>query len=410
VSDIVEHLLRFVRSLREEGVAVPAAASIGALQALDLIGIRRRSDVRDALRSVLISRHDDFARFDRAFDRFWRRPRASGGSNQPQPMRVPPRAVTRVEWHTQTSVSAGDQSRDGALQEGEGTIRTYSPNEVWRTKDFAAFDARDAALARTVIAKLAWTPGVRVTRRWVAGGNAGAVDFRRLFRSAARHSGEPIVIPRRERQVTTRPLVVICDVSGSMEPYARMLLLFAHAMAEWHRAVELFAFSTRLTRITRQFLGRSPDQALSGLQHTVRDWSGGTRIGEALRTFNMEWGRRVLRRGPTVLLISDGWDLGDPELLKAEMARLKRSCFRLIWLNPLVGSPGYEPLTRGMRAALPYVDDFLSVRNMASLETLAAHLASLPSRKGRLVMPVRHGTALREVGRVASEVEDSPWS
>jgi uncharacterized protein with von Willebrand factor type A (vWA) domain len=410
VSHIVDHLLRFVRSLRDEGISVSAAASLDALQALDLIGIRRRSDVRDALRAVLVSRHEDLARFDRVFERWWRLPRLSVDPKQPRPMQVPPKVAAKVEWRAQSSVSAGNQSADGSTQEGEGTIRTYSPDEAWRNKDFATFDARDAALARTVIARMAWTPGVRVTRRWISGGDARAVDFRRLFRSYARHNGEPVVIPRRERHRATRPLVLICDVSGSMEPYARMLLLFAHALGQRHRSVELFAFSTRLTRITRQFVGRPPDHALSSFHDVVRDWASGTRIGEALRTFNMEWARRVLRRGPTVLLISDGWDLGEPELLKAEMARLKRSCFRLIWLNPLVGSPDYEPLTRGLKAALPYVDDFLSVRNMASLETLAAHLATLPSRGGRLVRPADRGSARARAGHDAGVPEESPWS
>jgi uncharacterized protein with von Willebrand factor type A (vWA) domain len=168
-----------------------------------------------------------------------------------------------------------------------------------------------------------------------------------------------------------------------MEPYTRMLLLFVHAMARRQRAVELFLFSTRLTRITRQFAGPSLDLALARLREVVKDWSGGTRIGEALRTFHRQFGRRVLRRGPVVLLISDGWDLGDPELLRLQMARLYRRCFRVIWLNPLVGSPGYEPLTRGMRAALPYVHDFMPVRNIVSLEALAAHLERLPSHGHR---------------------------
>ena len=234
-----------------------------------------------------------------------------------------------------------------------------------------------------MIARLAWTPGVRVTRRWVAG-SGGAVDPRRLLRVNARHGGEPLVIPRRERRRAPRPLVVLCDVSGSMEPYTRMLLLFVHAMARRRRSVEVFVFSTRLTRITRPFVGRPIDAALTRVRDVVKDWSGGTRIGEALRTFHVQWGRRVLRRGPVVLLISDGWDLGEPEMLKAEIARLQRGCFRLIWLNPLIGSPGYAPLTRGMRAALPHVDDFLSVRNMASLEALAARLEAAPDRsRGR---------------------------
>lgn len=188
------------------------------------------------------------------------------------------------------------------------------------------------------------------------------------------------MIPRRERRLAPRPLVVLCDVSGSMEPYTRMLLLFVHALARRQRSIEVFVFSTRLTRITRPFVARPIDQALARVHDMVKDWSGGTRIGQALRTFHVLWGRRVLRRGPVVLLISDGWDLGEPELLTAEIARLQRGCSRLIWLNPLIGSPGYAPLTRGMRAALPHVDDFLSVRNMAGVEALAARLEALPVR------------------------------
>jgi len=183
--------------------------------------------------------------------------------------------------------------------------------------------------------------------------------------------------------------VLICDVSGSMEPYARMLLLFVHALARRQRPLELFVFSTRLTRVTRQFAWWPIDAALSRAHDAARDWAGGTRIGDALRAFNRDWGRRVLRRGPVVLIISDGWDLGDPAVLAGEAARLRRSCWRLMWLNPLVGSPGYEPLTRGMRAALPHVDDFLSIRNMSSLEALGARLDALPARRPPRAASVR---------------------
>ena len=217
---------------------------------------------------------------------------------------------------------------------------------------------------------------MRVTRRWVAGGRR-AVDLRRLVRANVKHGGELITVPHRVRRVAPRPLVLICDVSGSMEPYTRMLLLFAHALAGGSRRLEVFVFSTQLTRVTRQFSGARADAALLRVRDAVRDWSGGTRIGAALHRFNTRWARRVLRRGPVVLLISDGWDLGDPALLAREVARLQRSAYRLIWLNPLIGSPGYAPLTRGTRAALPFVDDFLSVRDMSSLESLARHLNTL---------------------------------
>jgi uncharacterized protein with von Willebrand factor type A (vWA) domain len=260
---------------------------------------------------------------------------------------------------------------------------------VWRTKDFATYDADDLARARSAIANLAWTPGVRTTRRWMPG-RGHAVDPRRLLRINLRHGGEPLVIPHRTRRLARRGLVVLCDVSGSMTPYTRLLLLFLHTLASRQQGIEVFLFSTRLTRITRQFVDRPIGDALTHVRDTARDWSGGTRIGEALRTFNVEWSRRVLRGGPVVVLISDGWDLGEPDLLKAEIARLHRACHRLIWLNPLVGSPGYEPLTRGMRAALPSIDDFLSVRNMASLEVLAERLATIPTRRGASRRQPRH--------------------
>jgi uncharacterized protein with von Willebrand factor type A (vWA) domain len=192
-----------------------------------------------------------------------------------------------------------------------------------------------------------------------------------------KHGGELIELARRRRQEKQRPLVLLCDVSGSMERYSRMLLLFAHALSRSHGRVEAFLFATRLTRVTPQLAKDRSFNVLAAVGQAVPDWSAGTRIGEVLRTFNRRWGRRVLSHGPIVLLISDGWDRGDPELLRTEMARLQRSCHRLIWLNPLLGSQAYEPLTRGMQAALAHVDDFLPVHNLVSLEALASHLSRL---------------------------------
>ncbi len=174
-----------------------------------------------------------------------------------------------------------------------------------------------------------------------------------------------------------RPLVLICDISGSMDRYSRLLLRFVHAIEQGLDSVEVFVFGTRLTRITRSLRKRDVDDAIAEVVKAVDDWSGGTRIGEAIKTFNYDWSRRVLRSGATVVMISDGWDRGDPKLLAAEMARLQRSCRRLIWLNPLLGAPGYQPLTQGIRAALPYVDDFLPVHNLKSLEALSQLLSDM---------------------------------
>ena len=192
---------------------------------------------------------------------------------------------------------------------------------------------------------------------------------------------------RRACEVRRRPLVLICDVSGSMERYTRMLLHFVHGLSGREWRVETFLFATRLTRVTREMLRPRATTAVQAVARYVPDWGGGTRIGDALRTFNIQWRRRVMARGPIVLLISDGWDRGDPEILRREMARLSRSCYRLIWLNPLLGSPSYQPLARGMQAALPFVDDFLPVHNLASLEALAEHLNRLHDRR-RATCPV----------------------
>jgi uncharacterized protein with von Willebrand factor type A (vWA) domain len=370
------NLLIFARTMRAAGVAVRAGGVPDAVKALADIGVSSRRDVHDALRAVMISRHEDLAPFDRLFAQFWRVWREPSDRPMPQPMGIPKRARTTVTMLAPGAAASEPEQIDAAKSDVPVTLQTYSAEEAWRRRDFAAFTAADFARAQDAMTKLTWDPGVRVTRRWVAGGRQ-AVDLRRLLRANVKHGGELVTVPYRMRRVAPRPLVLICDVSGSMEPYTRMLLLFAHALAAGRRQIEVFVFSTRLTRVTRQFAGARGSASLMRVRDAVRDWSGGTRIGDALHRFNTQWARRVLRRGPVVLLISDGWDLGDPEVLGREVARLQRSVHRLIWLNPLIGSPGYEPLTRGTRAALPFVDDFMSVRDMSSLEALARHLNTL---------------------------------
>ncbi len=373
---LLANLLVFARTLRAAGIAVRAGGVPDAIRALGDVGISNRRDVRAALRAVLVSRHEDLAPFDRLFDRFWRVWKEPSDRDMPQPMGIPKRARTTVTMLAPGASASEPERTDAAHSDVPVTLQTYSADQAWRRRDFAAFTADDFARAQDAIAKLTWNPGARVTRRWIAGGRR-APDLRRLLRANMKHGGELIAVPHRMRRTRPRPLVLICDVSGSMEPYTRMLLLFAHVLAGGHRRIEVFVFSTELTRVTRQFAGVRGDAALLRVRDAVRDWSGGTRIGAALHRFNTQWARRVLGRGPVVLLISDGWDLGDPHVLGREVARLQRSAHRLVWLNPLIGSPGYEPLTRGIRAALPFVDDFLSVRDMSSLESLARHLNTL---------------------------------
>ena len=233
--------------------------------------------------------------------------------------------------------------------------------------------AAELLAAEAVLAKLGWELGVRRTRRWSAG-SSGVVDLRRIVGRNMRHGGELVSVPLRQRQEKARPIVVLADVSGSMERYSRMLLHFVWGLTRGARRVESFLFATRLTRVTRLIAERGTADALTKVSRSVQDWGGGTRIGEALRAFNVHWLRRVMSNGPVVVIVSDGWDRGDPELLTREIARVRRSCRRLIWLNPLLGSASYEPLTRGMIAALPYVDDFRPVHNLVSLEQLAEGL------------------------------------
>jgi hypothetical protein len=253
----------------------------------------------------------------------------------------------------------------------------WSDVELLREKDFARYTMSESIVARQLIAQLARRHPVRLSRRTKASRRRGhAPDLRATVRESLRTGGEPV--HRRWRRQTTRPrpVVLVCDVSGSMTPYARMLLQYMHACVAARRRVEAFAFGTRLTRITHELTGRDHDLALDRAAAAVTDFSGGTRIGSALAELNRVHGRR-LGRGAAVVILSDGWDRGDPELLEAEMARLRRAAHRLVWLNPLAAHPDYEPLTRGMRAAVPHTDELLAGNSLASLEQLAAILEEM---------------------------------
>jgi uncharacterized protein with von Willebrand factor type A (vWA) domain len=259
----------------------------------------------------------------------------------------------------------------------------WSDADRLATKDFAEFTSDDIDRARAALARLEWHPGERKTRRWVRGAGP-RLDLRRALHESRRTGGDVVALPRRERRRRPRPIVLLCDISGSMERYSRMLLHFAHAIGRRHGHVETFLFSTRLTRITTELRVRGLDDAVAAVSRAVPDWSGGTRIGDALRELHVRWKRRVLHGGPVVLLISDGWDRGDPIVLRDQMARLQRNCHRLIWLNPLIGTVGFAPLTRGLQAALPFVDDFLPARTLINLADLAGYLNRLaPARSAR---------------------------
>ena len=372
------NVLLFGRVLRAAGLDVHHGRLVDAVQALEWVGIANRQDVRATLRSLLVHRHDDLAIFDEAFDLFFQAHRPPSPGLPLFSLGERPRVVATPSPGSRLDVAIEDA---GPASSAPATraVGAWSPNTVSRTKDFGDFSHAELERARQILEKLPWSFSRRRTRRWQRA-TTGSVDLRPILRRNLMEGGEPIELPRRRRREAARPLILLADVSGSMERYSRMLLHFLYGLGRSGARVETFLFATRLTRVTRHLAGRRANEAFARVARDVQDWGGGTRIGEALRTFNLRWARRVMRNGPVVLIVSDGWDRGDPELLARELARVRRSCRRVIWLNPLLGSSGYQPLTRGMQAALRHVDDFLPAHNLSSLEQLAAHLAALPSR------------------------------
>ena len=379
---LVTNLLLFGRVLRAAGLQVHHGRLVDAIRALEWAGVSSRTDVRAVLRALLVHRHDDLPVFDEAFDLFFRAQGASALNLPLFSLGERARVIAKRDAGAPQSVEvegiAGGPSSAAAFAVG-----AYSPVEVSRSKDFGEFTAGELEAARRLLVRMPWDPGVRRTRRWARAAQ-GAVDLRRILRHNVMHGGALVDLPRRVRRDAPRPIVILADVSGSMDRYSRVLLYFACGLARSAGNVESFLFATRLTRVTRRVAAPGGHRAVTRLVRELQDWGGGTRIGEALRAFNTTWARRVMRHGPVVLIVSDGWDRGDPALLDRELARVRRSCARLIWLNPLLGSAQYEPLTRGMQMALQHVDDFLPVHNLTSVERLATHLRRLP--------PGRHGT------------------
>jgi uncharacterized protein with von Willebrand factor type A (vWA) domain len=382
MSYLFHNLLHFSRLLHAAGLDVHAGRMPDVAAALEHIDIGRRSDFYFTLRTLLIHHHQDLEPFDETFRVFWRRRPDERCTMDLRALGERRRfSNPQVDFPAKDSAAAENDTSLRTLSEVVDRIvpLTYSSREVSRTKDFAEFTEYELNQAKAMLDELHWEPEARRTRRWVAGSGRQA-DLRRVIRRNVRFGGELLQIPRRKRKERRRPLILLCDISGSMERYSRMLLHFMHSLTERMERVEAFLFATRLTRITHELADRGADEAILKISRQVSDWSGGTRIGEAFRAFNVTWARRTLAHGSVVLVISDGWDRGNIELLRSEIARLRRTCYRLIWLNPLLGSPEYRPLTRGMRAALPFIDDFLPVHNLESLEALAVHLNSLPDR------------------------------
>jgi uncharacterized protein with von Willebrand factor type A (vWA) domain len=378
MSRFLDNLLHFGRLLRRAGIDVHPGRMIDVVEALGHVNLAVRDEVYHTCRALLVHRPEQLAVFDLAFDRFWRQRlarRSRGGSLGTPPSAsldklAPPRGQELV-------AQVGSMADcDDTAPSADNVVKTWSDRGGLAERDFATLTPEEINDARQALARLVWNPGERRTRRWVRG-RGPRIDLRRAIGESLRTGGEIVKLSRRARRIRPRPLVLLCDVSGSMEGYSRMLLHFAHAVTSRHQRVEAFLFSTELTRITRELRLPRPDDALSAVSRSVRNWSGGTRIGAAVREFHQRWSRRALVGGPVVLIISDGWDCGEPSELRAQIARLQRSCHRLIWLNPLIGTTDYAPLTRGLQAALPFVDDFLPARTLTNLADLAVHLNAL---------------------------------
>ncbi|MGH2946274.1 MAG: vWA domain-containing protein [Solirubrobacteraceae bacterium] len=353
LSDLAAHL-------RAAGAPVGVGELLAAHRALAAVDPSSRADAYFALRAVLCSSHADLALFAEAFAAVFSRP-------QDDPLKE----LGRIERSVLPRVGVPGE-REEALPIDEAPVpAAWSDAELLREKDFAEYTDAERAAARALLARLARRGPQRISRRTrPTRRRREEHDLRATVRVSLRHGGE--LLERRYREPAERPrrLVLVCDVSGSMTPYARMLLQYLQASVAARARVEAFVFGTRLTRVTRELAGRDPDRALARAGDHVADWSGGTRIGAALAELNREHGRRI-GRGAAIVVLSDGWDRGDPEQLGDEMARLRRCAHRVVWLNPLAADPRYEPLTRGMQAALPHVDHLLPGNSIASLEALA---------------------------------------
>jgi uncharacterized protein len=367
---VTARLSLLAAAMRAAGARVGVDEVIRAHQALASVDSADRGASYFALRAALCSRRDDFEAFDAAFAELF----------APAPVEAPalPEELEPAALVLPRTGVPAEQVPVPAEGDADVVPSAWSDAELLRDKDFADYTDAERQIARRVMRTLAGAGPTRPSRRTRPARRRGAPphaarpDLRRTMRASLRTAGDPVERHWREPSQRPRPLVLVCDVSGSMEPYARMLLQYMQACVAARRRVEAFVFGTRLTRVTAELAGRDPDRALDRAAGAADDWSGGTRIGEALATLNREHGRR-LGRGAIVVLLSDGWDRGDPDELAGEMARLGRCAHSVIWLNPLKAHPGYEPLTRGMQAALPHVDHFLSGNSISSL----AHLADL---------------------------------
>lgn len=407
-STFLRNAVLFTRALRSAGVVTDLGGGLDFARALTLVDIGDRTQVYAAGSAVFCRRRNDLETYDAVFDQFWRRHTARiapTGLEVPAQRPPRPRKDRAADLETepgrdqpgpprgrpeQAEPGAGDEEQEADA----GWVvspRAFSPGEAFHHRDFDRMTNAELRDAEQLIDLLKPRLEARLTRRYELHPHGRRLAPRAMYRRNLGAGGDLVDWVWRRRLHRPRSIVILCDVSGSMERHARILLRFVQALTRASGVrTESFVFGTRLTRISHEMRGRDPDLAIRRVSETVSDWSGGTRIGDSLRTFNLRWARRVLRTSGVVIVVSDGWDRGDAELVRVETARLQRNCHRLIWLNPLAGAEGYQPIAAGMAAAYPSIDDFLPIQSIASLERLGAILGGMGL--GSAGRPPRTGT------------------
>jgi uncharacterized protein with von Willebrand factor type A (vWA) domain len=402
---LLHEAVGFGRALRAAGLHIDLGAAVDYARALPLVDMGSREQVRAAGETVFVRRRDDRETYDIVFDRWWRARRRRQGdfqapplprpddaaeeaddqAGQSQPMPGDEQASSRPDEWGVPIPSAGDDEETGDDIEGVVVAPdAYSRGEMLRHREFDRMTPAELRDAERLVDKLVPRLEQRRTRRYELHSHGRRLAPRAMFRRNLGTGGQLMSWVWRRPVREPRSLVVLCDISGSMERHSRLLLRFVQALsASSEVRAESFVFGTRLTRVTRLLRDKDRDRALARVSEAVNDWAGGTRIGESFRMFNQQWARRSLRSSGVVIVVSDGWDRGDPALVASETARLRRNCHRLVWLNPLAGTPGYQPLAGGMRAAYPYIDDFLPAGTVASLERLGEILGGVRSADTR---------------------------
>ena len=382
---ILSNLLQFGRLLRISGFPISSSRILELVEGLAYIDISNRGDFYNTSRAFLLCDYQKSRLFDLAFDLFWNQliTARSDSVKVPRNYSLISHEDDSLEGiHNPLFKDRGVNSAEGNQlahsPDGIEPLRVFSPDEVLYRKDFSDYGADDFERARVFIQQIVWKLKQKKSRRRIKSVKQSSyLDFPVTFRNNMRYGGEFVEFYWKRRKMKPRPVTVICDISGSMESYSRIFLHFVYGLVQNSNQVDAFVFGTRLTRLTQALRKNSVKDVLAGLSGLIQDWSGGTRIGESIRTFNYQWSRRTLGHDSIVILISDGWDRGDVVLLRREIRRLSESVYKLIWLNPLSGSADYQPLVQGMQAVLPFIDIFLPLNNLANLEQVARRVASV---------------------------------